>query len=162
MLCEKKDLARTSSMPGKTQLINYFLINGSWYLVDLPGYGFAKLSKKMQSDMKQMIQTFIGESEELSMLFVLIDARHVLMEIDRNFISAVAGAGVPFAVVFTKSDKMTSSALKKVCGENIAQIERIAPDTPSFITSAEKRKGREELLDFIETIYNKHTDIQSI
>ena len=100
MLCAKKDLARTSAMPGKTVLINHFMINDSWYLVDLPGYGFAKLSKVKQQQLKKMIQDYVGKSEELAMLFILIDSRHKLMEIDKNFIEAVAQAGVKFSVIF--------------------------------------------------------------
>lgn len=90
MLCGRKDLARTSSMPGKTISVNHFLINSKWYLVDLPGYGFAKASKKEQAALKAMIEDYVSHSEELAMLFILIDSRHKLQEIDRNFVTAVS------------------------------------------------------------------------
>ena len=99
MLCGRKDLAKTSSMPGKTILVNHFLINGKWYLVDLPGYGFAKASKKAQATLKAMIEDYVSHSEELARLFILLDSRHELQEIDRSFITAVAGAGIPFTVI---------------------------------------------------------------
>ena len=109
MLCGRKDLAKTSSMPGKTILVNHFLINGKWYLVDLPGYGFAKASKKAQATLKAMIEDYVSHSEELARLFILIDSRHELQEIDRSFITAVAGAGIPFTVILTKCDKLSKS-----------------------------------------------------
>ena len=99
MLCGQKSLAKTSAMPGKTILVNHFLINDSWYLVDLPGYGFAKASKKAQATLKAMIEDYVSHSEELAMLFILLDSRHEMMEIDRSFISAVAGADIPFTVI---------------------------------------------------------------
>ena len=154
MLCAKKDLARTSAMPGKTVLINHFIINDSWYLVDLPGYGFAKLSKVKQQQLKKMIQDYVGKSEELAMLFILIDSRHKLMEIDKNFIEAVAQAGVRFSVIFTKCDKLSKSELARITGGNIAQISPLGEDISFFTTSSEKNIGRDEILDYIENILN--------
>ena len=154
MLCAKKDLARTSAMPGKTVLINHFIINDSWYLVDLPGYGFAKLSKVKQQQLKKMIQDYVGKSEELAMLFILIDSRHKLMEIDKNFIEAVAQAGVRFSVIFTKCDKLSKSELARMTGGNIAQISPLGEDISFFTTSSEKNIGRDEILDYIENILN--------
>lgn len=154
MLCAKKDLARTSAMPGKTVLINHFMINDSWYLVDLPGYGFAKLSKVKQQQLKKMIQDYVGKSEELAMLFILIDSRHKLMEIDKNFIEAVAQAGVKFSVIFTKCDKLSKSELARTTNTNIAQIAPMGEDISFFTTSSEKNIGRDEILDYIENILN--------
>ena len=154
MLCAKKDLARTSAMPGKTVLINHFMINDSWYLVDLPGYGFAKLSKVKQQQLKKMIQDYVGKSEELAMLFILIDSRHKLMEIDKNFIEAVAQAGVKFSVIFTKCDKLSKSELARTTNANIAQITPLGEDISFFTTSSEKNIGRDEILDYIENILN--------
>lgn len=154
MLCAKKDLARTSAMPGKTVLINHFMINDSWYLVDLPGYGFAKLSKVKQQQLKKMIQDYVGKSEELAMLFILIDSRHKLMEIDKNFIEAVAQAGVRFSVIFTKCDKLSKSELARTTNANIAQIAPMGEDISFFTTSSEKNIGRDEILDYIENILN--------
>ncbi|MBO7204627.1 MAG: YihA family ribosome biogenesis GTP-binding protein [Bacteroidales bacterium] len=154
MLCAKKDLARTSAMPGKTVLINHFMINDSWYLVDLPGYGFAKLSKVKQQQLKKMIQDYVGKSEELAMLFILIDSRHKLMEIDKNFIEAVAQAGVKFSVIFTKCDKLSKSELARTTNANITQIAPMGEDISFFTTSSEKNIGRDEILDYIENILN--------
>lgn len=154
MLCAKKDLARTSAMPGKTVLINHFMINDSWYLVDLPGYGFAKLSKVKQQQLKKMIQDYVGKSEELAMLFILIDSRHKLMEIDKNFIEAVAQAGVKFSVIFTKCDKLSKSELARTTNANITQIAPMGDDISFFTTSSEKNIGRDEILDYIENILN--------
>lgn len=154
MLCAKKDLARTSAMPGKTVLINHFMINDSWYLVDLPGYGFAKLSKVKQQQLKKMIQDYVGKSEELAMLFILIDSRHKLMEIDKNFIEAVAQAGVKFSVIFTKCDKLSKSELARTTNANITQIAPMGEDISFFTTSSEKNIGRDEILNYIENILN--------
>ncbi len=154
MLCAKKDLARHSAMPGKTVLINHCMINDSWYLVDLPGYGFAKLSKVKQQQLKKMIQDYVGKSEELAMLFILIDSRHKLMEIDKNFIEAVAQAGVKFSVIFTKCDKLSKSELARTTNANITQIAPMGEDISFFTTSSEKNIGRDEILDYIENILN--------
>lgn len=150
MLCNKKDLAKTSSTPGKTLLINHFIINDNWYLVDLPGYGFAKISKKNQVVIKKMIEDFVSHSEELVTLFVLIDSRHGLMEIDRNFISAITDAGIDFAIILTKTDKLTSRA-KAVVKKNIStELDTFRPDIPIFASSSEKGIGKDEILDFID------------
>lgn len=150
MLCARKDLAKTSSMPGKTILVNHFLINGKWYLVDLPGYGFAKASKKAQATLKAMIENYVSRSEELSRLFILLDSRHELQEIDRNFISAVAGAGIPFTVILTKCDKLSKAALERSMEYMTGAIGAIQPGVTIIPTSSEKRTGREEILDEIE------------
>ena len=150
MLCGRKDLAKTSSMPGKTILVNHFLINGKWYLVDLPGYGFAKASKKAQATLKAMIEDYVSHSEELARLFILIDSRHELQEIDRSFITAVAGAGIPFTVILTKCDKLSKSALDRSLDYMIRTIGTIQPDVTVIPASSEKRIGKEAILDVID------------
>ena len=117
MLCGNRKLAKTSQTPGKTKLINHFLINDSWYLVDLPGYGFAKISKEGREELRKMINDYIGQSEDMVLLFVLIDCRHDITRIDRDFITGLGENGIPFAIIFTKCDKLGPNALK-------AQIER--------------------------------------
>lgn len=150
MLCNRKDLARTSVKPGKTLLINHFLINKSWYLVDLPGYGFANVSKTKQTELKKMIQDYIGLSEELVKLFVLIDSRHELMEIDRNFIDAVIAANVDFAVIFTKCDKLSKNKFDKIYKKNEAELASVKIGIPIFITSSVKGSGKDDVLNYIE------------
>ena len=151
MLCGQKSLAKTSAMPGKTILVNHFLINDSWYLVDLPGYGFAKASKKAQATLKAMIEDYVSHSEELAMLFILLDSRHEMMEIDRSFISAVAGADIPFTVILTKSDKLSKSVLEKNTAAMQACLDAIRPGITVIPTSSDKKTGRDAVLDLIET-----------
>ena len=150
MLCGQKSLAKTSSMPGKTILVNHFLINGSWYLVDLPGYGFAKASKKAQAALKAMIEDYVSHSQELAMLFILLDSRHELMEIDRSFISAVAGADIPFTVILTKSDKLSKSALERNAASIQASLDTIRPGITVIPTSSDKKTGKDTVLDLID------------
>lgn len=112
MLCNHKGLAKTSSTPGKTLLINHFLINREWYLVDLPGYGYAKRSKVVQKQLEQMITGYILQREQLVNVFVLIDIRHEQQKIDREFIDWLGQSGIPFSIIFTKADKLTPSKAK--------------------------------------------------
>ncbi len=155
MLCGNRKLAKTSSTPGKTQLINHFIINDSWYLVDLPGYGFAKISQKGREELRKMINDYIGRSEEMVVLFVLIDSRHDITRIDREFLAGLGENGIPFAIIFTKSDKLGPNALK-------AQIERdkeILSEEweempPMFVSSAETGAGKGEILDYIQKYIN--------
>lgn len=155
MLCGNRKLAKTSATPGKTQLINHFIINDSWYLVDLPGYGFAKISQKGREELRRMINDYIGRSEEMVALFVLIDSRHDITRIDREFLAGLGEDGIPFAIIFTKSDKLGPNALK-------AQIERdkeiLSEDweemPPMFASSAETGAGKEEILDYIQQYIN--------
>lgn len=155
MLCGNRKLAKTSATPGKTQLINHFIINDSWYLVDLPGYGFAKISQKGREELRRMINDYIGRSEEMVALFVLIDSRHDITRIDREFLAGLGENGIPFAIIFTKSDKLGPNALK-------AQIERdkeiLSEDweemPPMFASSAETGAGKEEILDYIQQYIN--------
>ena len=155
-LCKQKGLAKTSSTPGKTQLVNHFLINDTWYLVDLPGYGYARISKTEREKLQDIIGDYILHSEELVLLFVLLDARHDLLPIDLDFINELGGEGIPFALVYTKCDKLGPEALR----ERIARNEETLRQTwdelpPAFCTSAETGQGREEILDYIETILNQ-------
>jgi len=153
MLCGRKELARTSSNPGKTLCVNHFLINDKWYIVDLPGYGFARVSKVMRDKLQVMIQDYIGKSEELKMLFILIDSRHDLQKIDGEFIMAVAQAEVPYAVVFTKCDKMGKNALMSQTARTSSQINAIVSSAPKFfLSSSEDGSGRGDILDYIEEI----------
>ena len=155
MLCGNRKLAKTSSTPGKTKLINHFIINDSWYLVDLPGYGFAKISQKDRDELQKMINDYIGKSEEMILLFVLIDSRHDITKIDREFLAGLGENEIPFAIIFTKGDKLRPNALK-------AQIERdkeiLAEDweemPPMFSSSAETGAGKEEILDYIQQYIN--------
>lgn len=153
MLCNHKGLAKTSSTPGKTLLINHFIINREWYLVDLPGYGFAKRSKTTQQKIDNMISSYILMREQLVNLFLLIDIRHSPQKIDRDFIDWLGENGVPFSIVFTKADKLsTSKAHDSVLKYMDTLREEWEELPPYFITSSEKKTGREELLDYIEKI----------
>ena len=154
MLCNHKGLAKTSATPGKTLLINHFIVNGEWYIVDLPGYGYAR-SKTTQSKLQIMNTGYILKRQQLCCLFVLIDIRHEQSKIDRQFVDWLGENGVPFAIVFTKADKLTASRAKT----NALQWMKTLKDTwetlpPYFITSSESKAGREELLNYIEEINN--------
>lgn len=153
MLTGRKALAKTSATPGKTLLINHFNINDSWYLVDLPGYGFAKRSKKVQDELTQMISSYILYREQLVNVFLLIDIRHDPQNIDIEFMEWLGENGVPFSIVFTKADKLTAGKaranVKKYLDSLLDTWEELPPH---FITSSENRTGKEELLDYIEKI----------
>ena len=153
MLCRNKKLAKTSSTPGKTLLINHFIINKEWYLVDLPGYGFAKRSKTEIAKLDQMIRGYILQRQQLVNVFVLVDVRLEPQAIDIEFINWLGQSGIPFYLVFTKADKLTASKVQS----NVAAYKRKLEETweempPMFVSSSEKRQGREELLDYIESI----------
>ena len=151
MLCGNRKLAKTSATPGKTQLINHFLINDSWYLVDLPGYGFAKVSKEAREELRLMIEDYIRNSEEMVVLFVLLDSRHELTKIDREFITGLGENGVPFAIIFTKGDKLGPNALKARIEKNKDILsEQWEELPPVFSSSAETGQGKEEILGFIQ------------
>lgn len=153
MLCNHKGLSKTSSTPGKTLLINHFLINDEWYLVDLPGYGFAKRSKKVQADIEKMINTYILQREQLVNLFVLIDVRHEQQKIDRAFIDWLGENEIPFTILFTKADKLGPVKAKANAAQWMEQLRDAWEELPPyFITSSEKRTGREELLAYIDEI----------
>jgi GTP-binding protein len=150
MLCNNNKLAKTSSTPGKTQLINHFIVNEEWYLVDLPGYGFAKTSKSSRAKFETIIFDYCKKRETLVCLFVLIDSRLTLQKIDLEFMLWCAETKIPFSIIYTKTDKNSKSELSR----NIKNIEKELlkawQDMPnSFITSAEKGIGKDELLEFI-------------
>ena len=153
MLTGKKGLAMISQKPGKTQLINHFIINGAWYLVDLPGYGYARLSKDGREKLKAMIEDYTLERKELVCLFVLVDSRHEPQKIDLEFIQWLGEEGVPFALVFTKADKLTKGRLSANLEAYKARLlEEWEELPPIFVTSSEQQLGRDELLSYIEGI----------
>lgn len=154
-LCQHKGLAKTSSTPGKTLLVNHFLINDSWYLVDLPGYGYAKISQTARVKLHKMINEFINESEEMVLLFVLLDSRHDIQKIDLEFLTSLGAAGIPFSIIFTKADKLGKEALAKQIEANKRELLNYWEELPPiFVTSSEKHTGREEVLEYIQTILN--------
>lgn len=153
MLTGKKGLAMTSSTPGKTLLINHFLINDDWYLVDLPGYGYAQRGKEGRENIRRIIEDYILEREELTNLFVLIDSRHEPQKIDLEFMEWLGENGIPFAIVFTKTDKIGKARLQ----ENFQVYENKLKETweelpPVFFSSSEKKEGKEEILSYIGQI----------
>ena len=153
MLCNHKGLAKTSATPGKTLLINHFIINNEWYLVDLPGYGFAKRSKTVQQKLGQMIASYILQRKQLINVFVLIDIRHEQQKIDREFIDWLGESNVPFTIVFTKADKLGPGKAKQNAQKWLEQLkDRWETLPPYYITSSEKKLGREELLAYIDEI----------
>ena len=155
MLTGRKKLAMTSSTPGKTKVVNHFLINDTWYLVDLPGYGYAKMSQKDRDELKAVINDFILNSEDLVMLFVLVDSRYDITKIDLDFMSRLGENGIPFAIVFTKCDKKGPNALvSQVEKDKSILLERWEELPPMFATSSETGKGKEELLDYIGNVFN--------
>ncbi|MGE8432899.1 MULTISPECIES: ribosome biogenesis GTP-binding protein YihA/YsxC [Chryseobacterium] len=146
-----KDLAKTSGTPGKTQLINHFLVNENWYLTDLPGYGYAKVSKSIRKDFEKLITNYILNRRNLVNLFVLVDSRHNPQKIDLEFIQWCGESGVPFSIVFTKSDKLKPSEIIKNFENYKKELHKTWEDLPElYITSAEKKTGGDEILNFIE------------
>jgi GTP-binding protein len=159
MLTNRTKLAKTSSTPGKTTLINHFIINGEWYLVDLPGYGYAKTRSKQRTEFQIIITDYIKNRKNLTCLFVLLDSRLKPQQIDLHFISWLGTSGVPFALIFTKTDKISASQFRK----NKEIYESVLLQTweelpPVFKTSAPKMLGREEILDFIDEINRSFKD----
>ena len=153
MLTNNRKLAKTSSTPGKTLLINHFIINKEWYLVDLPGYGFAKRSKKEIDKLDQMIRGYILQRDQLVNVFVLVDVRLEPQKIDLEFIEWLGLSSVPFAIVFTKADKLTANkARQAVEAYKQKLLETWEELPPIFVTSAEKKEGRDAGLDYIEQI----------
>lgn len=152
-LTDRKKLAKTSSTPGKTQLINHFIIDDNWFLVDLPGYGWAQTSKTNKAAWKKMIDEYLRERPNLACVFVLVDSRHEPQPIDLEFIQWLGGEGVPFSIVFTKTDKLKKAQIQS----NVASYKRKLRETweelpPTFITSSVDKVGGEEILDFIQRI----------
>ena len=153
MLTGYYKLAKTSQTPGKTQLVNHFLINDSWYLVDLPGYGFAKLPDKDRARLRHIIWDYINHSEELVMLMVLLDSRHDMQDVDLRFISELGEKGIPFGLIFTKADKQGPEALQQQVLKNKGRLlEDWEELPPVFISSSVKGTGKEEILSYIDSI----------
>ena len=153
MLCNHKGLAKTSSTPGKTLLINHFIINNEWYLVDLPGYGYAKRSKTVQDRLDQMIRSYILMRQQLVNVFVLIDIRLEQQKIDREFIDWLGESSIPFSIVFTKADKLGPVKAKMNAKAWMAKLlDTWETLPPYFITSSAKKTGRDEGLDYIGDI----------
>lgn len=153
MLMERKDLAKISGTPGKTQLINHFKINDSWFLVDLPGYGYAKVSKKMRAGFQKFIEDYFIQREQLVCTFVLVDSRHDPQKIDLDFMRFLGEKGIPFCIVFTKADKLGSSKLNKQIVSYKKKLLATWETAPmSFLTSSSTGLGRKEFLDFIDGV----------
>ena len=153
MLTGRKGLAMTSSTPGKTMLINHFLVNDSWYIVDLPGYGYARRGKDAREKLRTMIDSYVLHRHQMTNLFVLVDIRHKPQAIDLEFTEWLGENGVPFAIVFTKADKLKGGRLNTHINEYLEQLKEQWEELPPyFITSSENRMGRKELLDYIESI----------
>ena len=153
MLTHQKQLALTSQKPGKTQLINHFLINDEWYLVDLPGYGYAQRGKTGRQHIRSIIENYILDRQQLTCLFVLIDCRHEPQKIDLEFMEWLGESGIPFAIIFTKTDKISKSKLN----ENVEVFRTKMLETweelpPMLFSSSEKKEGREDILAYIKSI----------
>jgi GTP-binding protein len=153
MLTNNWKLAKTSSTPGKTLLINHFIINNEWYLVDLPGYGFAKRSKSELQKLEQMITGYLLQRQQLVNVFLLVDIRLEAQKVDLDFIQWLGSSSIPFAIVFTKADKLSATK----ANQNVEAYKKVLSETweelpPIFITSAEKKQGRDEILDYISQI----------
>ena len=153
MLTNNKKLAMTSSKPGKTRLVNHFLINRQWYLVDLPGYGYAKISATGKQKLEQVIRNYLNISEEMVMLFVLLDSRHDIGKVDMDFMFELGQSQIPFAIIFTKGDKMGPVALENQIEKMKNQIlEHWEELPPTFVSSSETGLGREEILNYIGSV----------
>ena len=153
MLCNNRKLAMTSSKPGKTQLVNHFLINRQWYLVDLPGYGYAKMSRTGKQKLEQIIRNYINLSPDLVMLFVLIDSRHDIGQLDMDFLMELGESNIPFAIIFTKGDKNGPNARAaqiEKCKNQILEYWEELP--PIFVSSSETGLGKEEILEYIGSV----------
>mgnify|MGYP005894132301 CR=1 FL=1 len=153
MLTNNKKLAKTAARPGKTQLINHFLINDMWYMVDLPGYGYARTSETARRQFEKMIRDYILKRENLVCLFVLIDSRLEPQKIDLEFMEWLGENGVPFAIIFTKADKLSGGKAKDNVNKYLKKLsEQWEELPPYFLSSSEKKLGRKEILDYIESI----------
>jgi GTP-binding protein len=156
MLCNRTKLAKTSSTPGKTKLINHFLVDNEWYLVDLPGYGYARLPKKVKEKIQQMIHNYITKRQQLACVFVLIDSRLEPQRSDLDFINWLVTKAIPFIIVFTKSDKLSSNELRRNTSRFSKSMLEDWEEIPQiFITSSVKRIGKDEILEFIEVTNKK-------
>lgn len=159
MLMERKDLAKTSGKPGKTQLINHFKINNQWFLVDLPGYGYAKVSKKKRQIFQFFIENYFKEREQLVCTFVLVDSRHDPQKIDLDFMQFLGENQIPFCIVFTKADKLGSSQLNKQITAYKKKLLNFWEELPmNFVTSSSTGMGRDEFLNFIDQVNEDVSD----
>ena len=155
-LVNHRNLAKTSGKPGKTQLINHFLINKEWYLVDLPGFGYAKIPKSLRAQFHDMISNYLTNRTNLMCLFVLVDSRHKPQAIDQEFMHWLAEKGIPFVIIFTKADKLGKLVLNKQIEAYKSEMQKEWEELPeTFITSAEKKMGTQEIADYIEKL-NPH------
>ena len=155
MLTGQKRLALTSQTPGKTKVVNHFLINDRWFLVDLPGYGYAKLPDSARKELQKVVADYVYNSQELVMLFVLIDCRHDIGKVDLDFLAELGENAVPFAIIFTKGDKLGRVALAEQIARDQEILARQWEEFPDMlVSSAENGLGREEILDYIEEILN--------
>ncbi len=153
MLTGHGSLAKTSSTPGKTRLVNHFLINDRWYLVDLPGYGFAKMPNAERKQLSDTINDYLDNSGELALLFVLVDSRHDIQRNDLEFIETLGRDGIPFAIIYTKCDKMGPEALKAQMERNAAALlEQWEELPPVFVSSATAASGKEDILAYIDNV----------
>lgn len=159
MLTGRRGLAMTSATPGKTMLINHFLINKGWYIVDLPGYGYAKRGEKVKGQIRRIIESYILQRQQMTNLFVLIDSRLEPQSIDLDFIEWLGENAVPFAIVFTKADKLKGGRLNNNISQYLRKLQEQWEELPPyFVTSSENRLGRKELLDYVESI-NKEVNM---
>lgn len=153
MLMARKSLAKTSGRPGKTQLINHFIVNSNWYLVDLPGYGYARVSKKAKKTFQKFITNYFEKREQLVLAFVLIDCRHEPQPVDMDFMQYLGEKEIPFHIAFTKADKLKPKALERnIAAYSEKMLETWEEMPPYFATSASNSEGRDELLNYIENI----------
>ena len=153
MLCGQSKLALTSATPGKTKVVNHFLVNDKWYLVDLPGYGYAKMSNKGREELAAVISDYVRNSQEMVMLFVLVDSRHEITATDLEFISFLGENQIPFGIIFTKGDKMGPNVLKAMVEKDCEILSRTWEERPPMFTSSSRTAaGREEILNYIESI----------
>ena len=154
MICERESLAKTSGRPGKTQLINHFKINNNWFLVDLPGYGYARVSKKDKATFQKYITQYFLERKQLVCGFVLVDSRHEPQPIDLEFMRWLGEHGIPFCIVFTKADKLKPMAVQRQVDAYLKRLVEDGWEEPPqhFITSSSNRVGRDELLNFIDSV----------
>ncbi len=162
MLCGNRKLAMTSSTPGKTQVVNHFLINRSWYLVDLPGYGYAKMSKTGRQKLAKIIRNYINLSPDLATLFVLIDSRHDIGKIDMDFLMELGENRIPFSIIFTKGDKSGTNVRNEQIEKDKNQILQYWEELPPvFVSSSVTGMGRDEILGYIESVLNQINNEQN-
>ena len=159
MLCGNRKLAMTSATPGKTKLVNHFLINGSWYLVDLPGYGYARISAREKEKLHAILRDYLNFSREMTMLFVLVDSRHDIQKIDLDFMTELSDNDIPFAIVFTKGDKLGVMARQRQIEKyKNGLLEHLKGLPRCFESSSETGLGKEEILNYVDSILNKDTE----